>query len=192
MGIVSEKDFVQEKSKLVPDTSPSDSNQTNNPSEVEIVELPSKGRGLGNVEVPDSLRRVIGETHITDGRQEAVDFAKRFGISPSSASAYGVGANSTTTYDERPNQETITKSKDRISKVARGKLMQALRHITSDKLGETKARELAGIARDMSAVVKNMEDEGPKVPGGNGGPTFVFYSPQFHKEEHYETVLAKE
>jgi hypothetical protein len=188
MGIVSEKDFIQEKSKLIPESNPSE----NKPVEAEIVELPSKGRGLGNVEVPDSLRRVIGETHITDGRQEAVDFAKRFGISPSSASAYGVGANSTTTYDERPNQDTIVKSKDKISKVARGKLMKALRHITDDKLNDTKARELAGIARDMSAVVKNMEDEGPKVPGGNNGPTFVFYSPQFRKEEHYDTVLAKE
>ncbi len=194
MGIVSDKEFDSELSNVLPTKDKSVSREGSNsgiPIQGEVVDI-SKGRGVGNVEVPDSLRKVIGETHATDGRDQAVELAKQFGISPSSVSAYGVGATSTASYETQPNQSVITKAKDRISKRARGKLMSALRHITEDKLGEAKARDLAGIAKDMSAVVKNMDPPDAKVPGGNSGPTFVFYSPQFRKEESFEVVVAKE
>ncbi len=194
MGIVSDKEFDSELSHVntrdKSDKSREESNSTV-PILGEVVDY-AKGRQKGSVEVPDSLRKVIGDTQITDGRDQAVELAKQFGISPSSVSAYNVGATSTASYDTTPNQDIITKAKDRISKRARGKLMSALRHITDDKLESSKARDLAGIAKDMSAVVKNMEPEGPKAPGNNSGPTFVFYSPQFRKEESFEVVVAKE
>jgi hypothetical protein len=71
--------------------------------------------------------------------------------------------------------------------------MLALKHITPDKLELAKVRDLAGIARDMSAVIKNIEpeDNGPKDPAKNG-PTFIFYSPQFKKEEHFDVVRVEE
>lgn len=185
MGIVSEKEFDSELGKLSPDT---ESNST--PITGEVIDV-TRGRPKNSTEVPNGLRRIIGEESATNGRQSAVELAQMFGVSPSSASAYGVGATSTSSYEERPNQDIITKTKDRISKKARNKLMAALRHITDEKLGGAKARDLAGIAKDMSAVVKNMEPEGPKSPVNNG-PTFVFYSPQFRKEENFEIVYAKE
>jgi hypothetical protein len=192
MGIVSDKDFDSELSKVSDSPIKREESKSGIASTItaEIVDV-TRGRPIGSVEVPNTLRKVIGETSITDGRQQAVDLAKQFGISPSSVSAYGVGATSTASYDETPNAGIINKTKDRISKRARNKLMLALKHITEDKLGETKARDLAGIAKDMSAVVKNMEPDSAKAPTSNG-PTFVFYSPQLHKEEHYETVYAKE
>jgi hypothetical protein len=189
MGIVSDIEFDKELTKVNPEKPREVSNSV--PVTGEVVDMPAKGRGVGNVEVPDSLRKVIGETAITEGRDQAVELARQFGISPSSASAYNVGATSTASYDERPNQSNIIKAKEKISKRARGKLMSALRHITDEKLGGSNAKELAGIAKDMSVVFKNMEPEGPKTPA-NTGPTFVFYSPQFRKEEHYDVVTAKE
>jgi hypothetical protein len=70
--------------------------------------------------------------------------------------------------------------------------MLALHHITVDKLVDAKVRDLAGIARDMSAVIKSIEPEEKANPLGSNGPTFIFYSPQFRKEEHFDVVQAKE
>jgi hypothetical protein len=189
MGIVSDKEFDSELSKGSSEKPREGSNSK--PVTGEVVDMPAKGRGVGNVEVPNSLRKVIGETAITEGRDQAVELARQFGISPSSASAYGVGATSTSSYDETPNGSNILKAKEKIGKRARHKLMAALRHITDEKLGGAKVRDLASIAKDMSVVFKNMEPDGPKAPS-NSGPTFVFYSPQFRKEEHYDVVQAKE
>lgn len=184
MGIVSEKDFDVEKEKL----------STPNPMPTKTAEVIDVNRGRGNnsVEVPNALRNIIGEEHATNGRQAAVELAQQFGLSPSSVSAYGVGATSTSSYGERPNGGAIKEVKEKIAKRARGKLMRALHHITNDKLESANAKDLAGIAKDMSAVVRNMEPE-DKVPvNPNGGPTFVFYAPQFRDERHYDVVHAKE
>lgn len=189
MGIVSDTEFDKELTKVNPEKPREVSNSV--PVKGEVVDMPAKGRGVGNVEVPNSLRQVIGETAITEGRDQAVELARQFGISPSSASAYNVGATSTASYDETPNAGVITKAKAKIAKRARGKLMSALRHITDEKLEGAKVRDLASIAKDMSVVFKHMEPDGPKTPA-NSGPTFVFYSPQFRKEEHYDVVTAKE
>jgi len=185
MGIVSDKDFNVEKDKLsTPEPVP-----TNNG----VIQDVNRGRGKGSVEVPNSLRNIIGDESQTNGRQSAVELASRFGISPSSVSAYDVGATSTSTYKDRPNQSVINESKLRIAKRARGKLMRALHKITDDKLDAANAKDLAGIAKDMSAVVRAMEPEqekGPQTP--NNGPTFVFYAPQFRDERHFDVVNAKE
>ena len=190
MGIVSEKEFQTElensqkaPEKPLPEVLPITG---------EIKDV-NRGRGENSVGVPNSLRNLIGEESITNGRHAAVELGKSFGISPSSVSAYGVGATSTATYKERPNAPAINGVKDKIAKRARGKLMAALHHITNDKLQGANAKDLAGIAKDMSAVVKSMEPDTPKAPGENSnGPTFVFYAPQFHKEEHYDIVHVKE
>jgi len=192
MGIVSDSDFDLEKSKL---------NSTQEPQSIpprpvtgQVVDKPSPGRGAGNVEVPNGLRKLIGETSDLDGRQEALELARQFGISPSSVSAYANGSTSTSSYDKTPNQPHIDTARNRVSNRARARLMSALRHITDEKLGSTSARELAGVARDMSAIIKNMEPDTPKSPNGNGdkGPTFIFYSPQLKKEEHYDVVRVQE
>lgn len=180
MGIVSDEDFEKELGN-------------SNPKSIgKIVEKPPKGRGEGSVEVPDALRKVIGETSTTSGRGVATELASNFGISASSVSAYANGAKSTASYDDTPNKGIITGAKERIQKRARSKLLLALNHLTTDKLEPASAKELAGIARDMSAVVKNMEE--PTIPTINNqnGPQFVFYAPQFRKEEHFDVVEAKE
>ena len=185
MGIVSDSDFNSEAVKIV------DELKHKTPDiKGEIVDT-TKGRG-NNPQVPNSLRNIIGETAVTDGRQQALELAASFGISGSSVSAYTNGATSTSSYNDKPNQPVIGQAKLRIANRARHKLMSALKHITDDKLAASDAKELSSVAKDMSAVVKHMEEavtDGAKV---NSGPTFVFYSPQTRKEEVFDVVHAKE
>lgn len=189
MGIVSDEEFdtALVNSKVVP------REESNSPSGI-INPLPTKGRGEGNVEVPNGLRKIIGETSEIEGRSAGVELAKQFGISPSSVSAYAQGATGTADY-HNPKQEIvdhINKSKERISKKARAKLFLALKNITEEKLADAKPDILANVARNMSAIVKDMEPDIPKNPNERVGPTFVLYAPHFRKEEYFDTVVLKE
>ena len=94
------------------------------------------GRNPGDVNVPDSLRQIIGEDAVINGRQSALKLARDFGISASSVSAYAKGATSTTTYDS-PSQSIIShinKSRRRAIKRAQVTLNGALNALTQEKL----------------------------------------------------------
>lgn len=186
MGIVSDDDFdseLQNSSIKLP--------SPNQPRpEINTVE---RGRGNGNVAVPDSLRKIIGETNELDGRKEAVELGKTFGISPSSVSAYAKGATSTSSYD-KPKEEIVShidRAKERISSKARSKLFGALKHMTDDKLQTATVKDLSGVAKDMSVVIKNMEPDSVSQ-NNQSNKTFVIYAPQFKKEEAFDTIVVKE
>lgn len=160
----------------------------------EVIDSPSKGRGNGNVAVPDSLRKIIGETSELEGRKTALEFAKSLGISPSSVSAYSNGATSTATYDT-PSVSIKSHISERKSKVvdnALSKLRKSLNTLTPAKLGSATAREAAAIAKDMAAIVKIMEPENNGDNGNKPAPQFVVYAPQFKNENHFETIYAKD
>lgn len=190
MGIVSDADFDNELSKC------GKTYEKSEPILVPKVEpLNTPGRKESDVNVPESLRKLIGQTAIEDGRSDALDLAKSLGISPSSVSAYAHGANSTASYN-KPDQElksSVDKSRTRVIKRARGKLMLALSHITDEKLVDAKPKDLAGIARDMSAVIKNMEP--PSKENDNpvhNGPTFVLFAPKVNSEADYGITHSRD
>lgn len=185
MGIVSDEDFKKERDNSSPDRRPLEK-----PSAV-VVDT-TRGRGVGNVEVPDSLRKIIGETSVTDGPAEATQLAANFGISRSSVSAYANGATSTASYDDTPNKNIIKEAREKISRKARGKLMLALRSLTPEAIAMAKAKDIAGIAKDMSAVIRSMEEKSSHDDSGPKGPTFIFYSPQTRKEETFDVVFTRE
>lgn len=177
IGIVSDDDFDLEldkgKSKVT----------------AEIKQKPTLGRGINHVEVPESLRKIIGETSEINGRQEALSLADTFGISPSSVSAYANGATSTTTY-HNPNpslKNHINSAKERISKKAKNRLIHALNEITPEKLAAAKLKDISSVARNMAAIVKDMEPE-IQVERSETGPTFVFYAPQVRREDQFEVI----
>ncbi len=181
MGIVSDEEFEKELTR---------SHEVKIP---EVLPMPRPGRHEGDNNVPDSLRKIIGETAQIDGRQDALELAKTFGISPSSVSAYANGSTSTDSMNRQPNLNHINSAKERVSRKAMNRLVRSLNAITDEKLEETKPVELASIARAMSGIVKEMEPEKPKDPSENrDGPTFVFYSPQVRDERHYEIMMARE
>jgi predicted transcriptional regulator len=191
MGIVSDSDFESELRKHNPEP-PIREEKKDNTHPPFIVELPTNGRKEGDVNVPNSLRQLIGQTAIESGRSEALELAKRLGISPSSVSAYSNGATSTASYDDTPNKPVINSARERIAKKARAKLVLALSHLTEEKLQGAKARDLSGIAKDMSFISKNMEDNIDPNTNKNNGPMFVIYSPQMKREDTFEVVQAKE
>ena len=183
MGIVSDSEFNSELDKLTP-------NNGDNKIVGEIKDI-ERGRGKDNLEVPQALRKIIGEESAINGRQNGLELANRFGISPSSVSAYNQGAHSTATYDNRPDIDNINGAKFRVAKRARNKLVLALNLLTREKIENAKARDISGVAKDMSAVIRNMEPETQRNPLGNG-PTFIFYSPHFRSENNFDVIHLKE
>lgn len=190
IGVVSDDDFAAELSKLTnPQSNSRVSSSTSNES-VQIIDKPSKGRSDGDVNVPDSLRKIIGEEAVINGRQSALGLAGMFGISASSVSAYANGATSTKSYDQpsSPIQSHISKARERAIRRASKTLNGALGAITQEKLDYTDADKLAGIAKDMSVIIKNLEPE--KVINTDDGPKtqFVIYAPQFRREESFDVI----
>jgi hypothetical protein len=183
IGIVSDQELDGELSKLKGTSKPG--------GKVEVLDRP--GRKEGDVNVPDSLRKVIGETSVINGRQEAIELASQFGISASSVSAYAKGATSTASYDS-PTQSIIShinKSRHRAIKKAAHTLNSALGSITQEKLDYSDAKDLSSIAKDMSAIIKNLEPQ--SVPSSEDRqPQFVIFAPQFRKEETFEVITVQE
>jgi len=192
IGIVSDDDLALELERL---------NKGKKKSEPivqtpEIVDIPTKGRNEGDVNVPESLRKIIGETALLDGRQSALQLAEQFGLSKSSVSAYTKGATSTTTYNE-PNKEIIShinKARQRAIKKASRTLNGALEAISQDKLDQTDAKDLSVIAKNMSGIIKDLEppQTSDSDPSSSNTPQFVIFAPQFRDERSFESIVVNE
>lgn len=186
MGIVSNEEFERELKN------------GNKDSETSIggivIDRSNKGRKEGDNNVPDSLRKIIGETAVTEGRQEALALARMFDISASSVSAYSHGATSTDSYNkpDKGIQEYIKNRKQRITKKALHKLTGAIDSITDADFVMMKAKDKAAIAKDMSAIVKNLEPSKDSPIGDQQNNQFIFYSPQFMQESKYDIVQVQE
>lgn len=181
MGIVSEEDFIVEQGRLEHSIVPT----------VEIKDI-NIGRGKGSTEIPNEVRKIIGEVGVVD-RQGAIAIAASVGISPSSASAYRVGSTSTSSYND-PTKSLgghVDRVRNRIVKKAKNRLIEALDAITEGKLADAKLSEVSGVARDMSVIVKNMEPEVPKDKG-NINNNFILYRPMMKTEDSFETIYSKE
>lgn len=211
LGIVSDDEFLKEvenssikKEGTIPQPkaatakihSPTMEEKVNEAITGIVEDMPSRGRQKGSVEVPDSLRKIIGETNEIEGRKQAIALAKSFGISSSSVSAYANGATSTATYDNS-RESIVTHIQGRKDKVA-GSALSILRQSFSlmranedHKLKACSAPELAGIARSMASVVKMMEPE-PEKTNEVIKPQFVVFAPVMKDESHFEVIQLKE
>lgn len=169
LGIVSDADFQQEveKSRVIP---------------------MQRGRGH-NPNVPDSLRKIIGENAVEEGSKATKEMTQALGISDSSLSAYKQGATSTSSYNNPTFKPTIDKARDKITKKARSRLLASLNAITPEKLKDEKPRDLAGIAKDMSAIIKNLE---PDVNIDRPPQALIIFAPQMVREEKFEVIDVKE
>jgi hypothetical protein len=197
IGIVSDEDFLKELNHITP-------SRIRVPSPVHTPEVleketpsttPTRGRGIGSVGVPESLQKIIGEESVINGRASALELAAQFGISASSVSAYSKGATSTATINTPKPAilEHINKSRRRSIKRASEVLNSALSAITQDKLDYTDARDLSGIAKDMSAIIKNLEPPSDAMSALEGrGPQFVVYAPTFRDERSFDTITVTE
>ena len=183
MGVVNDSEFEQEITNSgVPLTG-------------SVVDIPTRGRKEGDVEVPEALRKIIGETSEIEGRKAALDLAASLGVSPSSVSAYSNGATSTATYNtpSAPISNHIKERKTKVVGSALTRLTRAMSALTNDKIAESSAREISAIAKDMAQVVKMMEPETPQGTGnGVQAPQFLVYAPTMIDERKFEVIQAKE
>jgi len=202
IGLVSDELLFRELSNLqgqsrnIDNSIRTGQNDDTRASDVQIIQSPNKGRNEGDVNVPDSLRQIIGEEAVINGRQSALQIAGQFGISPSSASAYARGATSTTSYNS-PSKSIIShinKSRARAIGKAQKTMNGALSAITQEKLDYTDAKDLSAIAKDMSVIIKNLEPDRDVVPSDNQnkGPQFVIFAPQFRREESFDVITVNE
>jgi len=194
MGIVDDKDFDAELNRL------------NQPTGIKLPDKPhvivdtsrGPGRKEGDVNVPNSVRKLIGDVANTDSRRSALSLANDLGISPSSVSAYTKGATSTSTINtpKEENKKHIKSMRQRLASRAKKKLRIALDSITEQDLEHAKLVDKAATARHMASIVKMMEDDDDdsKNNGGmvNNGPTIVLYNPGLKTEADYGVVHAKE
>lgn len=160
----------------------------------QVLDINRGGRSEGDNNVPDSLRKVIGEEAVVNGRQSALAFAKMFGVSDSSVSAYTDGKTSTSSPTRNQKlSEHLRTSKLNIARKASKKLNAALLNITEEKLADCKATDLALVAKSMSGIIKDMEPSEPhKNEATFNGPSIVLYNPGFSKENRFESIETNE
>lgn len=198
MLIVSDDEFLNELNKT--------GNTRVEPAKVEVVQVNldnvvsiERGRGIGNVATPNSIRKLIASealpTILDDGTvidgASADEISEALPISPSSISAYKHGATSTASYHE-PRQaleQHLNSAKTRISKRAQERLESALDGITPDKIADAKLRDIASVARDMSQIVKNMESNDEDIVKNTN---IIFYTPNLRKAESFETITLED
>lgn len=198
VGLLDDDEFEREMARLTKKNKPTVETENRVPSVeplVTIIDKPSRGRQPGDNNVPDSLRQIIGETSVIDGRRAALKLASEFGISPSSVSAYANGATSTTTYDT-PSKSIIShikKSRQRAISKASKTLNGALSAITQEKLDYSDAKDLSGIAKDMSVIIRNLEPPAEGPQSHESQAQFVIFAPTFRDERSFgEMIHVKE
>jgi len=158
----------------------------------DIIRRNEHGRNEGDVNIPQSVRKLLGDTATFEGRQPALELARSLGISSSSVSSYTNPNNSAMAeVNKQDINAMLIGRKTKLSKKALNKLALAMNFIDEDKLRELGARDLSTIAKDMAQVAKHMEPPAPKEDTKEP-VQFHFYAPQVRQENHYETVVAKD
>jgi len=182
LGIVSDADFEKELNKIpnvnVGDTFPRDLIPSISP-----LKTPGRYENIPNV--PDSLRAIVAEEHISGA--DRTELARTFGISKQSVDAYKNGATSLATYN-KPDKKLarhIDIFKERVTKRASRKLIGALDSIPND-LSDEKPQVASQIAKDMSVIIKNMTPDIPVQP--NSGVNFVIFAPKQRDEKDFDVV----
>jgi predicted transcriptional regulator len=150
------------------------------------------GRGSGTLNLDDERRKEIATLALTSGLSND-EVASLTGVSHDSVSAYKHGATSESTYNEKDEvlNTHVNGIKTRATEAAQNKLMMAIEAITGEKIEAAKVRDIAGIAKDMSAVIKNMAPDNPNG-GINNNVKVLIYQPRVREESDFEVITVNE
>lgn len=187
LGIVNDSDFQLEIDKL----------NGNSPTTTIIKPLYNGGRREGDKGVPEVLKKIIGENALEEGNKTTQEgLSRALGISDSSVTAYKNGATSTKTYNkkERNLESFLEMARSKIIKKSSKKLNLALDYITPNSLDGVKPIDLSNIAKNMSAIIRNLEPPVDKNNSNivNNGPTFIVYAPKMKTEDAYDVMHVTE
>ena len=171
LGVLSDEQFEQELAL----------SKNENSLRAQVLDI-KVGRG-NKTETPASLRKLIAEESINGASTK--ELSQLFNIGKDSITAFKNGATSCATYN-KPDpdlKEYVDEKRENIAKTAREKLISALEAITPDKIANAKVQVASQIAKDMSAVIKNIEPNqavaGPQVQ-------FTFFAPKIRSENDFE------
>lgn len=162
------------------------------PSAVIIQHQVPTGRPTDTLNTPESIRKIIGDTAVESGRQNALEIGEFFGVSNSSVSAYAKGATSTASYHktDKALSKHINITKERIAKRAVNRLNKTFDALTDDKFSEASGPELATMAKSFAAIVKDMTPEAERQSGPQ--VQFVIHTPPITKEEKFTTIIVND
>lgn len=142
------------------------------------------GRGNGKTAVPQEVRKLVASEALAGISIEEIK--EKYNVSASSISAYKNGATSTSSYHSKDKE--LANNNDRvkttISERAEGVILESIGLLTLERLDKAKARDIAGIAKDMSAVMSNMK-EGGNV---NNGVNITIMVPPVRAEEDFKVI----
>lgn len=142
-------------------------------------------RGRGNVkEKTDEERAAAAVDSLMIGIENA---AAKHNMSPSSVSAYKNGVTSLSDYngEKKPELENSIKSrKIAVSASAFNRLEAALGSITDEKVNQLKPNAASALAKDMSQIVKNLQDE----QGSQQNTQIVVFAPREKVEDDYKVI----
>ena len=173
LGIVSTDDYERE---LVVQQSP-----------VVLTKPIIHGRN-GSSAVPAALQKLISQDAI-EGNGTQKEIAAIHNVSPSSVSAYKHGAASTSSYHS-PKQELADHNKQvrtEITNKANGVVTNALNALLREGvLDGVKPRDVAGIARDISTISKNINPDNGVVMGDHN--QVVIFKPRMKEEDEYKVI----
>lgn len=191
LGIVSDDEFLAELERMEKGSSNTVPSDESFPTTPIIQDIKSPGRRVGDIETPDVIRKLIGDTQLTNGNKEARALAQGLGLSVQSADAYGNGATSPATFQNKNNPlgEFLKNRRKKIAAKASKLAVSALDTITDDKLAESSATELAAIAKSAAAIVKDMLPEDKSKSDGNSPAVqFIIHAPQIAREEKFNVI----
>jgi hypothetical protein len=190
MMVVDDNDFDIELKRIAGTSNKKDIDEPSfkleTPNILEVIRPIERGRGH-KPEVPSELRKLIAQSALNGEPHKEI--MERFGVSQSSVSAYSAGATSTARIKDNPDAE-LSQHNDRlkteISSDAAIRLQMALGTITPEKLERAKLRDAASVARDMSAIMKNMTRD--KDSGNGINQQVIVYQPRSRQEDTYEVI----
>lgn len=218
LGIVSDKDFESELSNSgvghiqTPNKEedseqrPSNLNHANPTDEIpdnpittsDVLQMKSVGRLPDVNNVPQSLRKILGETVVTEGLASAKQLVSSLvpnGISQPTLSTYATGNISRGEHESKEAEDLrqyVNGRKTKISKKALNRLNLAVSLLDEQKLLGCNAETLTNVAKGMAQVVKHMEPSENKSEEKKDPVQFHFYAPQVRNENHYDVVVAKD
>lgn len=182
LGIVSDELFDSELNKK--------DNKEPEMNIAEVLDLPNLGRPEGKENTPDFIRNIIGEEVINGADRKQL--SQLFNVGPQVPGIYAKGARSAATYNDRDNSTAkhVNSVRERIVKKASNRLAVALNEITPEKLADVSARDLSTVAKNMSAIIKDMSPE--EKPDTNPAAQIIIYAPQKNEISNYEVMQLQE
>lgn len=147
---------------------------------LEVVTKQRAGRGIGNDEIPDFLRPIIGTAAKLSTSRAA---AQEFGVAHATAANYANGKVSQRADGDL--QAQIDSRIQTVQDVALTKMMVALNLLDEDMMQNKTGVNVSNIAANMGRIV---EKTTKKVEQINQGTQVIIYAPQVRSEEKYEVI----